>query len=326
MRRVVVRDLSGPLAMTVESFEKPAPAAGEVLIRVEATGLGFVDGLIVRGKYQIQPELPYVPGGEIAGVIAAVGTGVEDVAGGDRVAVWQLGGGLAEYAIALAKDIVVLPEGLDARIAALAFVDYLTAHYALVERGCLRRGETALVLGAAGGVGQAAIQTAAAQGARVIAVVSSAAKAARVAELGAAEVIVHQADQSSLRESLRDLDVDGRIDVVFDPIGGEDFESVFRSLGKAGRHLVVGFASGTIPKLPANLTLLKSASLVGVDVRHFVQASPDEALSVVRKIFRCFTDGSLKEPLCLKYSLDQAGEAFARLSERGRIGKIVVEP
>ncbi|WP_321893912.1 zinc-binding dehydrogenase [Paraburkholderia tropica] len=326
MRRALVNSLGSPLTFSIESTELPAPSRGEVLLRCEATALGFVDGLIVQGRYQIKPEFPYVPGGEIVGTIEAIGEGVTTLAVGQRIAVWQFGGGLAEFAVAAAKDATVVPGGLAAEVAAAVLVDYLTAYYALNVRGVLRRDETVLVLGAAGGVGQAAIQIAHLQGARVIAVVSSAAKAARASELAVGHVVVHTPDSITLREQLRTIGVDGSIDVVVDPVGGADFESVFRTLTKGGRHLVIGFAAGAIPTLPVNLALLKSASLVGVDVRYFVNSNPDDALAVTRIIFQHLVDGHLKPPVRQSYALQEAEAAFAALADRERIGKVVVTP
>lgn len=326
MRRAVVSQLGSPLAIAVESGVTPSPAPGEVLIRVRAAALGFVDNLIVQGKYQIKPATPYVPGGEMAGVVDALGQGVTTVAIGDSVAVWQFGGGLADFAVAPADSLVKLPTGLDPGVAASAYVDYLTAAYALDVRGQLTAGETVLVLGAAGGVGQAAIQLAAAEGARVIAVVSSEAKAATATERGASTVIVHPSGDKPLREHLRDLGLDGKLDVIVDTVGGDAFESLFRSLAKGGRHLVIGFASGVIPKLPANLALLKSASLVGVDLRHFVEGTPARAAALAAALFQRFHDGRLTPPARVNFTLAEAGQAFEALADRGRQGKVVVQP
>ncbi|MBU9399156.1 NADPH:quinone oxidoreductase family protein [Burkholderia multivorans] len=326
MRRAIVRDLASPPVITLEVTEKPVVGQGEVLLRVTATALGFVDGLIVQGKYQIKPELPYVPGGEIVGVVEEIGAGVLGVSKGSRVAVWKFGGGLADYAVAKAEDAIALPDDLDDRIAACALVDYLTAHYALLERGSLRSGETVLVLGAAGGVGQAAIQLASSNGATVLAVVSSERKAAKALELGAAKAIVHEPGGTALREQLRAIAADGAINVIVDPVGGTDSESAFRSLAKGGRHLVIGFASGTIPKLPTNLPLLKSASLIGVDVRHFVDAYHKEALAAGASLFQRFAAGALRPASYVEHSLDEVQEAFAMLSNRSRLGKVLVRP
>jgi NADPH:quinone reductase-like Zn-dependent oxidoreductase len=326
MHRVVVKAFESPPVITLETAERPAPAEGEVVLRVTATALGFVDGLIVQGKYQVKPDLPYVPGGEMAGVVVDVGEGVTGIATGSRIAVWQFGGGLAEYAVAKADDVIALPDGIDDSMAACALVDYLTAHYALFVRGCLRPGETVLVLGAAGGVGQAAVQLASSKSARVLAVVSSQDKAARVLELGAAETVELEPDGPALRDQLRAMAVDGAIDVIVDPVGGASSEAAFRSLGKGGRHLVVGFASGTIPKLPTNLALLKSASLIGVDVRHFFGAHKQEALAAACALFQQFANKSLQPVAYIEHSLDEAQQAFAMLGERSRLGKVLVKP
>src|SRR3954463_13257338 len=189
MRKFIGSEYGSLDAFTLSEGEIPQPAEGEVRLKVEATALGFVDGLMVQGRYQIRPPLPYVPGGEIAGTVDATGPGVEAVVIGDRVVTWQLGGGLAEYVTVDAKDVEKIPAGLDATAAAAMLVDYQTAHYALFERGKLRQGETTLVLGAAGGVGSAAVQLAAQAGAYVIAAASTERKREMARQLGACTTI-----------------------------------------------------------------------------------------------------------------------------------------
>ncbi|SAL80839.1 NADPH:quinone oxidoreductase family protein [Caballeronia telluris] len=326
MLRAVVTNFASPPVLTLEEARRPVPGKGEILVRVTATALGFVDGLIAQGKYQMKPQLPYVPGGEIAGVVEEVGEGVSGLKEGSKVAVWQFGGGLAEYALANADESIALPEGIDEKVAASALVDYLTAHYALFVRGALQAGDTVLVLGAAGGVGQAAVQLAVSGGARVLAAVSSQSKAARARELGAVDVLVLGSDGPPLRDQLRAIAADGAIDVIVDPVGGVDSEPSFRSLAKSGRHLVIGFASGSIPKLPTNLALLKSASLVGVDVRHFVDGHKAEAFAAAQALFQRFADGVLQPVAYIEHSLDEAQEAFTTLAARNKVGKVLVKP
>src|SRR3954451_25135695 len=265
MRKFVSSEYGSLDAFALSEGEIPQPAQGEVRLKVEATALGFVDGLIALGRYQIRPPLPYVPGGEIAGTVDATGPGVDAVVVGDRVVTWQLGGGLAEYVTVEARAVDKIPAGLDATTAAAMLVDYQTAHYALFERGQLRSGETVLVLGATGGVGSAAVQLAARAEAYVIAAASTERKREMARQLGAAATIDSRAPD--LRTQLKAAAPQGSVDVIVDPVGGETFEAMFRSLAKEGRHLVLGFAGGSIPSLPANLPLLKSASLVGVAIR-----------------------------------------------------------
>src|SRR3954454_19935606 len=249
MRKFIGSEYGALDAFTLSEGEIPQPAEGEVRLKVEATALGYVDGLIVLGRYQIRPPLPYVPCGEIAGTVDATGPGVDVVKVGDRVATWQLGGGLADYVTVEARAVDKIPAGLDSTTAAAMLVDYQTAHYALFERGQLRPGETVLVLGAAGGVGSAAVQLAARAGAFVIAAASTEQKRDLARQLGAAATIDSRAP--ALRTQLKAAAPQGSVDVIVDPVGGETFEAIFRSLAKEGRHLVLGFAGGSIPSLPA---------------------------------------------------------------------------
>lgn len=300
----------------------PTPSAGQVRIRVKATALGFVDGLIVQGRYQIKPPLPYVPGGEIAGVVDAIGEGGRHLSMGDRVVTWQLGGGLSEYAIVAADEVEPIPADLDFRNAAAMLVDYQTAHYALFERGRVRAGETVLVMGAAGGVGSAAVQLAAKAGAHVIAAASTAEKRDRTRALGAQAAINSASDD--IRAEIRAAAPRGVVDVVVDPVGSTTFEALFRSLAKEGRHLVIGFAGGSIPALPANLPLLKSAALVGVEIRHFLAARPEDARAARTALFEQVASGALAKPQTVRFPLAQAREALAATSRRDKAGKIVV--
>lgn len=302
----------------------PEPAPGQVRIQVQAAALGFVDGLMVRGRYQIKPPLPYVPGGEIAGVVDAIGAGVRNVTKGDRVATWQLGGGLSEYTVVAAGEIGPIPADLAFESAAAMLVDYQTAHYALFERGQIEAGDTILIAGAAGGVGSAAVQIAARAGAYVIAAASTPEKRDRARVLGARATI--NSMSNDIRAEIRAAAPRGVVDVVIDPVGGATFELLFRSLAKEGRHLVIGFTGGSIPALPANLPLLKSAALVGVEIRHFLATRPQEAKAIRTDLFAQVASGALAAPRLIPYSLAQAREAMAASSRRDKIGKIVVCP
>lgn len=300
---------------------KPEPGPGEVRLRIRATGLGYADGLMAKGLYQMKPPLPYCPGGEIAGTIDAVGADVQGFAVGDGVVVALMGGGLAEYAIAPVADMDRLPKGLPFATAAAMLADYQTAHYALM-RGGVKAGETVLVTGAGGGVGMAGVQLARRLGARVIACASSPDKRERALALGADAAI--DAASADIRAELRKVTPGGTVDVVFDPVGGPHFESLFRSLAKEGRHLVIGFAGGPIPSLPINLPLLKSAALVGIDIRHFWAAYPEEAVAARRALYAQMAEGSLQPPPITAFRLDEAAAAMAAVSGRTKSGKIVV--
>jgi len=321
MRHFSGNELGSPKNFAHEVVEDPSPGRGEVRIRVQAVALGFVDGLIVAGRYQMIPTLPFTPGGEIGGVVDMIGPDVHDIRIGARVVTWQLGGGLAEFAVVPATDVDIIPAELDMVAATAMLVDYQTASYALVERGQLKPGETVLLAGASGGVGSAALQIARNLGARVIALVSDPSKHLRATELGAA--IVLSPSDPHLRDELRRHAPAG-LDVVVDPVGGSVSETLFRSLAKEGRHLVIGFAAGSIPAIRSNLALLKSASLVGVDLRHFVAAHPDAARRAREKLFRQVLEEQLAPPMTALFEFDQADEALAATTHRARPGKPVV--
>lgn len=324
MKRIAVHTLDGVGALVCEDAALPEPGPGEVRLKVGAVGLGFVDGLVIAGKYQWKPPLPFVPGGEIAGTVDAVGEGVAAWEPGQAVTAWLMGGGLSEYCVLPSKSLVAVPNGLAAETAAAVLLDYATADYALTLRGSLRAGETVFVLGANGGVGGAAMAIARADGARVVAGVSGPARRdAAVARGASATVDLSRADW---REELRAVLAGGAPDVVVDPLGGDFTEPAFRSLGKAGRHLVIGFAAGRIPALPVNLALLKNAALVGVDVRHFAEQDNATFTARLARLLQRIAHGELQAPPIAPFPLARAPEAFAALAQRGRIGKVVVVP
>ena len=324
MRTVVGTSFGPPESFVTLDQPAPVPGVGEVRIRIGATALGFVDGLIIRGQYQLRPSLPYVPGGEIGGTVDAVGDGVTSAKVGDPVVTWQLGGGLAEWIVVDATDVDVLDPRLPLPAAAAMLVDYQTAHYALFEQGRLNAGETLLVLGAGGGVASAAVQLAARAGAEVIAAASNEDKRNAALGLGATSVVDYS--RPEWRADLKRLAPDGAVDLVLDPVGGDVFEPAFRSLAKGGRYLVVGFAGGRIPALPVNLALVKNAALLGVDIRHFLATRPQRARRVRSALFSQVARGALKPPSMTLFSLDQAQQALAATTLRGRRGKVVVVP
>lgn len=306
--------------------ERPlsAPGAGEILVDVEATSLGFVDALVMRGLYQVRPPLPFTPGGEIVGRIAALGAGVTGFALGQRIASWQFGGGLAEQAIVRAASSAVVPDTLDAPTAAALILDFLTAYYGLFDRGHYLAGQSLLITGASGGVGSAAVQLAYASGGRVIGLASGEAKMRHVAALGADLVIDYR--DPEWRTYLKARYPTG-VDRVFDPVGGRLFEACFRSLAKHGRHLVVGFASGDgIPQLPANLPLLKSGELVGVDARYLAESDTARVQAILGIVLRLAERGRIKAVIDQVFALSDAPAAFRALGTGTRIGKIVVMP
>lgn len=302
----------------------PAPGADEILLRVEATSLGFVDALVMRGLYQARPPLPFTPGGEIVGRIEALGPGVTGFTLGQRIASWQFGGGLAEQAIVRATNSVAVPDALDAPTASALILDFLTAHYGLFDRGNYQASQSLLVTGASGGVGSAAVQLAHACGGAVIGLASGEAKMRHVAALGADMVLDYR--DTDWRAQLKARHPLG-VDRVFDPVGGPLLEACFRSLAKHGRHLVVGFASGDgIPQLPANLPLLKSGELAGVDARYLGESDPARVRAILGFIFRLAERRRIRAVIDQIFPLAEAPAAFRALGSASRIGKIVVAP
>ena len=309
-----------PEQMVRVEVADPEPGKGEVVVDVAAAGVGFVDGLMVQGLYQVKPPLPYFPGSEFAGVVSAVGEGVQHLHPGDRV----LGTGSGTYADrvrANAHAVFAIPDALDLQTAAGFFINYATALYGLRDCGAVQPGETVLVLGAAGGVGSAAIATAKALGARVIAGASTEAKRNAALNFGADAAVDYTAED--WRDALRELTPDG-LNLVYDPVGGNLSEPAFRSLAPGGRFLVVGFAAGAIPKLPLNLALLKRSSLVGVDWGGEIRANPQLNVELMGTLFDLVQSGRLQPASVVTRDM---ADLPAALNEQlaGRIvGKLVM--
>jgi NADPH2:quinone reductase len=300
----------------------PAPKAGEVLIAIHAASLNFPDLLIVQNKYQMKPELPFVPGSEYAGLVQAIGEGVKHLKVGQAVACLAGTGGFATHTIAKADLCMPLPENFPMVDAAAFIMIYATSHHALVDRAQLKAGETVLVLGAAGGVGTSAIQIAKAVGARVIAAASSDEKCALCKSIGADETINYS--RENLREALKKL-TDGKgPDVVYDPVGGDFAEQAFRSIAWRGRYLVVGFASGSIPALPLNLPLLKGASIVGVFWGGFAKAEPKASAKMMAELADWYAQGKIKPVIDRSMPMSELKAAYAHMGTRGVMGKLVM--
>jgi NADPH2:quinone reductase len=307
--------------MSIGEVDAPSPGPGEVLIDVEAAGLNFPDTLIIEGKYQFKPELPFSPGGEGAGVVAEVGEGITNVAPGDRVIGMSTYGAFAERWVVPATSVLPIPPGLDTATAAGFVLTYGTSYHAFKQRASLRPGETLLVLGAAGGVGSAAVELGKAMGAKVIAAASTSEKLEFCRSLGADDVIEYTTE--SLRDRVREL-TDGRgVDVVYDPVGGEITEPAFRSLAWNGRHLVIGFAAGDIPSLPVNLALLKGAALVGVFWGRSLDEEPAEAYQNFVELAGMVGDGRVSPRIWREFRLDEYEEAFGVFARREVMGKAV---
>ena len=300
----------------------PQPGAGEVLVRIEAASLNFPDLLIVQGKYQLKPPLPFIPGAEFAGTVQAIGEGVSRMQVGQRVACLSSVGAFATHAVVNAMLCVPLPPGFPAVDAAAFIMTYATSHHALIDRAQVKPGETVLVLGAAGGVGSAAIQIAKAAGARVIAAASSDAKCAFCLSIGADATI--DTSTQNLREAIKSITSGTGPDVICDPVGGEQTEAAFRSIAWRGRHLVVGFASGPIPALPLNLMLLKGASVVGVFWGDFAKREPKAAAAMMLELMIWYGEGKIKPLIDATLPMTELKAAFARMAARDVRGKLVL--
>lgn len=323
MKAVVCQQWCLPEDLVVGELPDPQPGPGEVLIDVHAAGVNFPDTLIIQKKYQFVPELPFSPGGEVAGVIKAVGDGVRFWKPGMAVIGSSAYGGYAEQLVVKAERCVPIPQGMDYATASAFVLAYGTSLYALKDCAKLAAGETLLVLGAAGGVGIAAIEIAKAMGAKVIAAASSDDKLALCREKGADEVINYASED--LRERIKALTGGKGPDVIYDPVGGPYSEPAFRSIGWGGRHLVVGFAAGDIPKLPLNLMLLKNASLVGVFWGAFLQRDLKVTQQHLNDLFALFTSGKVKPPITQVYPMAQAAQALRDVMERKVKGKVVIQ-
>ena len=309
-------------ALTWKEMPTPAPGAGEVLIEIKAASLNFPDILIVQNKYQMKPALPFVPGSEYAGVIAALGAGVTHLKVGQNVACLSGTGGFGTHTVAPADRCMPLPAGFSFVDAAAFIMIYATSHHALIDRGQLKAGETVLVLGAAGGVGTAAIQIAKAMGARVIAAASTDEKCALCKSIGADETINYQTE--NLRERLKALTNGGGPDVIYDPVGGDFAEPAFRSIAWRGRYLVVGFASGPIPALPFNLALLKGASIVGVFWGDFSRREPKANAAMMAELAQWYAQGKVKPVIDATMPMADLKAAYAHMGSRGVKGKLVM--
>jgi NADPH2:quinone reductase len=322
MRAVQCIAYGAPEDLVLKDVPAPVAGAGEVVVAVEAVGLGFVDALHVRGGYQVKKPLPFVPGSEIAGTVVALGDGVPATLMGQRVMGVAGNGGLAEMAVLSVASCMALPPSFSSQAAASALVNYCTGIYGLEVCGNLQAGETVLVLGASGGVGLAAIDIAKGLGATVVAAASSPDKLESCRARGADLTIDYS--HADWRKTLEALLQGRRINVVYDPVGGAWSETAFRCLAPGGRHLVVGFAGGEIPRIPLNLPLLKRASIVGVDWGGYVRADSRAARPLMQRLVDLVATGAIAPRPSATFTLDQAPDVLARLMARENIGKPVI--
>ncbi len=323
MKAALVKAYGLPDSIVIEDVPSPEPGPGEVRLRIRACGVNFPDVLMVAGKYQFKPEMPFSPGAEMAGDIDAVGEGVENVSVGDRVFCMVGHGGMAEEIVVPAKAVVPIPGSLDYRTAAAVMLTYGTSYHALKQRAALAAGETLLVLSAAGGVGLAAVELGAKMGANVIAAASSEEKLALAREYGASETVNYS--EAPLKDTIKAMTKGRGVDVIYDPVGGALFDDCLRSLAWRGRLLVIGFASGDIPSAPANLPLLKGASIVGVFWGAFTQHEPAAHEENTRELMQWFLAGELRPHIGNVLPLDEAAEAMNILARREAMGKVVIE-
>jgi NADPH2:quinone reductase len=306
----------------VNDWADPELGEHDVLIDVKAAGLNFPDVLIIQGKYQIQPELPFIPGGECSGVVEAVGASVTRFKVGDKVLSMGASGAFCEKIAAHEFAVFPMPEGLSFEQAAGISITYFTSYHALKQRANIQPGETLLVLGAAGGVGTTAIELGKLMGAKVIAAASSDEKLELCKQLGADEVINY--NETSLKDAVKELTGGKGVDVVYDPVGGDYAEPAIRSMGWKGRYLVIGFASGPIPKIALNLTLLKGCSLVGVFWGRFAGEEPEQNLKNIEALWELFASGKISPVVNDSFPFEQYEEAFNCLIERRARGKVIM--
>jgi len=323
MKAVVCKKFGNPNTLEFKEIANPTPKEGEVLISVKACSVNFPDTLIIQGKYQFRPEFPFSPGSDVAGVIEKVGKSVSHLKVGDEVVGFIPFGGFAEKALVKAKDCFPKPMGMSMVNAAAFLLAYGTSYHALKDRANLKEGETILILGASGGVGLTALELAKLKGAKVIAAASSKEKLELCKQFGADEVINYTTE--SLKDRLKELTKGKGVDVIYDPVGGHFSELALRAIAWKGRHLVIGFANGEIPKIPINLALLKGASIVGVFWGAFAQKEPKKSLENIKELLTWFAKGDVKPHIDATYSLENAPKALEDMMQRKVKGKIVID-
>jgi NADPH:quinone reductase len=324
MRVAQISEFGGIQALRLEEVVEPSPGPGEVLIKVTAVGLNFFDTLSLRNKYQVTPKLPYSPGAEIAGTIGAVGEDVTGINRGQRVVAFIGGNGCREKVVTSASKVVPIPDGVSDEAAAGISIAYGTALHGLKDRGDLKPGETLAVLGAGGGAGLAAVEIGKLIGARVIAVASSKEKLALARKHGADDGLNYE--DEDLKTRLKDLTQSKGVDVLYDIVGGDHAEPSLRAMACEGRYLVLGFASGTIPRIPLNLVLLKGCSLVGVFWTAFVERNPERHRANMIMILDWCKGGRIVPHVHARFPLAETAKALQLIEDRKVTGKVIVNP
>jgi NADPH2:quinone reductase len=329
MRALLSKAPGGPETLVIDELPDPVAAPGQVVVAVKACAINYPDVLIIEDKYQFKPPRPFAPGGEIAGVIDSIGEGVTGWNVGDRVIGMTGHGGLVEKVAVSAGSLYPLPAERDFAEGAALLLTYATTIHALLDRGHLVEGQTLLVLGAAGGVGLAAIELGKAFGARVVAAVSSEEKAAAARQAGADETLIYarapfdKEQSKALAEQFKAAGGKAGYNVIYDPVGGDYAEPALRSIGWEGRYLVVGFPAG-IPRLPLNLTLLKSCDVCGVFWGAFAARDPKANAAHIERLFQLWQDGKIAPRVTETFAFEDGGKAIAKMAARGAIGKLVV--
>ncbi|MEM9301141.1 MAG: NADPH:quinone oxidoreductase family protein [Pseudomonadota bacterium] len=323
MRALVCTEHGPAEKLAIQDLPTPTPGPGEIQVAVRAAALNFPDNLVIRGEYQVKTQPPFVPGSEAAGIVTAVGEGARGFREGDSVIALPTLGAFAETCTVHAARAMPIPPGVDFATAAAFSVTYGTTYHAYRQLGRLAAGETVLVLGAAGGVGVSAVQLAKAMGATVIAAASSADKLAFAAEAGADHGINYA--EESLRDRVRELTDDRGVDVVYDPVGGDQAQAALRSLAWQGRYLVIGFASGTIPQFPANIALLKEASIIGVWWGTWMAKDPSLGRQNIVELFDLLVNGRIAPQVTERYAFEDYLAAFDAIVSRRARGKVVLE-
>lgn len=322
MKAILCKEYGPADKLVIEQVDSPQVAPKDVKVRVAAAGFNFPDTLIIEGKYQIKPPMPFVPGGEMAGEVIEVGSEVDQFKPGDKVMGLTGFGAFAEEAVAPAASLWRYPAAMSDEEAAAFMMVYGTSYHALKQRANLQPGETLLVLGASGGVGLAAVELGKAMGAKVIAAASTPEKLAVTKEAGADETLNYT--ETGLKDALKQLTGGKGVDVTYDPVGGAFTEQALRAMAWNGRHLVVGFAAGDIPKVPANLTLLKGCALVGVFWGTFTFVEPAVNAENMKALYGLYEAGKLKPRISEVYVFEDYEKAFASLTGRRATGKVVL--
>ena len=323
MRAVLCKEFGPPESLVMEDIAEPELDRGQVRIAIRACGVNFPDLLMIAGKYQQQPPMPFSPGAELAGDVVEIASNVAGIKQGQRVIAVTGFGGMAEQICVPAQRVVPLPDAIDYVPAAAFLLAYGTAYHALKQRAELRAGETLAVLGAAGGVGLAAVEIGKLMGATVIAAASTTDKLDLAAEYGADHLINYT--NTSLKDGIHEITAGDGADVIYDPVGGELFEQSLRAVAWRGRVLVIGFTSGQISKIPANLPLLKGSSIVGVFWGRFTEEEPEASAANTAELFRLFQEGKLRPHVSETYPLEESALALEALAARRVKGKIVIK-